>query len=363
MEEKIYKKKFNQTKTLELVETQANQERDFDAENLQITLEVVKDHMEQGIIGGWSTFMAFKNLTSYAISSYNSGLKVIEDDLEIRSEKLPGKRELDGIIYVENLNCYLLYLNNCIYRKDIDDNPAYVFMEGVFSDPISSDSFKYSTLNQRLILPKNGSDIAVVNLERKQIEIQIVRDQLSKIQDLKVFDGSENRICFLAEDGVIEFFSLNFELKKVCSTSRYQVRFLEDRIEVGKSIALCGQAKHLIAGLNNKYDSRSRILVFKINDRSLTQLKILAEWEMRLCSTLGLDFLKQIGTHILWISTFRDSRNFYIYDLNTETGEVKDLDSHRVKHEDYNPRITHDSQGCLCYVGFAGIIRRLRVLI
>ena len=71
---------------------------------------------------------------------------------------------------------------------------------------------------------RNWSNIAVVNLERKQVEIEIRKRQVKDIQDLTLLGSKETQIVSSTSQGLISLFSVNYGLRKICSDSSYQVQ-------------------------------------------------------------------------------------------------------------------------------------------
>ena len=142
--------------------------------------------------------MAFKNQTSYAIGTRYGGLKVINQTDPTYSAGFPeDKGNLWDMVYIRHLNCYLyVQEDNQIHRKDIDEDPPCLFM-GLDCGSQPGKFFKYSKLNRRLIVRRRDKGTAVVNLERKMVEIAIRKRQGSEtIEDFQVFRDKENQIAW-----------------------------------------------------------------------------------------------------------------------------------------------------------------------
>ena len=365
MEEKKSTKKLTQTKTQKEVEIELQKEGVvFEEKDLKITVEQIQDHSELEIIGGCATYIAFKNLTSYAIGTDRSGLKVIKEGAEIYSKRFLSSARLDGIIYINSLNCYLLYLRSRIYRKDIDNKPPYLYMK-LYLGSRSSNSIKYSKIHNRLILAKYlNNNLALINLERKRIELEIRRVDGSTIQDLKIVGPKESQIATIARNGRIELFSLTFNLKRVVRSYRHQVKLLSSEFECGQTVAVCEKNKFLLAGFSNSaFDTVTRIIAFGIGNRSLTQLHSLDKQALGLHTQLVLESWKTVGSHIVWVALCRFNKYVNIYDLDTKTGKLKELLHERIRHQKFLARGLHRFGDSLYCASDLGRIMRVKISI
>ena len=88
--------------------SQAEHDRNFQEENLEVALEEIHDH-SGNLIGGSSTHLAMKSEDSYAIGTSRKGLKVIEGSREIYLDRLLDDQEwLKDLAYIHHLDCYLM---------------------------------------------------------------------------------------------------------------------------------------------------------------------------------------------------------------------------------------------------------------
>ena len=132
---------------------------------------------------------------------------------------------LKDLIYIPQLNCYLLDYDYHFYRKNIDQKPPAPFMD-VNSDSQGVVSFRNSNLHQRLIMVKDGFSLVIVNLKIKKIEMKVKADRSTPLTDLRLFSPNENMICCLDVKGSVSLCSLKFDLKKICAQSEYQIELL-----------------------------------------------------------------------------------------------------------------------------------------
>ena len=96
-----------------VVEKQSNNGSESNLSNLKISDVLFKDHSE-ALQNPGSPSIAFKNLTSYAIGTTDGRLIVVQDSQELFSGNLEEGSEINNIVYVDHLNCYLLHSNNKI---------------------------------------------------------------------------------------------------------------------------------------------------------------------------------------------------------------------------------------------------------
>ena len=82
------------------------------------------------MIGGEWTFLAFKNSNSFGIGTNRKGLILIENSARIFCQRFSlHENKLRGLIYIDHLDCYLLNLCSKIFRKDLTDQPPYLYMD------------------------------------------------------------------------------------------------------------------------------------------------------------------------------------------------------------------------------------------
>ena len=221
----------------------------FEEDDIEVVLEEIDDHY-MSLIGGNLTFMGIKNQASNAVATVYLGLKVMENSREIYLGNLPfGPKWLSDLVYINHLNFYLLEYGGKIYRKDIDKNPRFVFMD-LNCRAGEGKNLKYSKLNKRLIVPKDGKNIAVVNLERRQIEVEMKSGpHYPSIEDFIIFGRKEDKIAWITRNGLAYLSSVRYDLKKITSKSVLQVQLIQERGERPSCLAVCDQGKYLVAVL------------------------------------------------------------------------------------------------------------------
>ena len=330
-------------------------------EDLRIEVKKLAEHYESGIVGNWSTLSAFKNDTSYAIGTTLSGLKVIEKLNVVYSaifSEVP--RALRDIIYIEHLNCYLLNYNFKLYRKEINQDPPFIFMD-LDCGYRPGKCLLYSKLNKKLIVAREGQDIAVVDLHKKMVEMELRTTETTFVRDLKLAGKKENKICFTTIFGTIHLYSLNPRLKKVCSKNRYQVELPKETYEEPTALAVCDQGEYILVAFKERSKSfLSRIILFGVKGHFLVELSTILQrvymfGNLNSFDTLG--FCKRIGNHLIWFGLSR--RLLIVYSSNIESGELTKL-GEGGEHGSYRPMRMDRIGEAFYYTGEQGNIMKLK---
>ena len=125
--------KYWKPNTKQELEEDSDHESIFDQDDINLSIRRINYGDRPEFIRGLWTFFACKNPTSFAIGTDDHGLLVIENLVKIYSQRFAGdENRLKSIIYIDNLDCYLLHCNNRIYRKDVDTHPPYLFIDVIF---------------------------------------------------------------------------------------------------------------------------------------------------------------------------------------------------------------------------------------
>ena len=215
----------------------------LDVSGLKISLKSTQDLSEPNIIGGGTTLIAFKNLTSFASATNSKGLKVVENSTLIYSNTLPRTLHLSDIAYIDHLNCYLLVYNYNLYRKDIDVNQPYFLMKTVFSGLKRGTYLRYSKVNKRLIVAKDKTRLVVLNIEKRRIGFMIENKysmirKFSKIHDFRLFGSQERKMVTLGLKGSIHLYFISFDLRKIDTKNSLKIHLIEDLNECASSRSL-----------------------------------------------------------------------------------------------------------------------------
>ena len=216
----------------------ANQQKESRIEGLHLSVELSKDCHKEGVIGGKDTLVALKSTNSYLVGTWGKGIILTENGAEIYSGSLPVEgKSLRDIIYITPLNCYILSHDKKLYRKDIDDKPAYLYMDVESGNKLGS-CFRYSNIHQRLIMIKEETNLSVVNLETKEVEIELKKSAGNYIADFRVFGEQEDRVISLTHDGNVFVCEIDYAEKKGSVKSHHTEILDKKRDESIRSISL-----------------------------------------------------------------------------------------------------------------------------
>ena len=295
---------------------------------VKVRLSEYKDHREEEIIGGKVTYLALKDPSTYMIATYGRGLKVILNNTQIYSAKLPRKVALiNQILYAGHLDCFFLQNESHLYRKDLDDQPPYIYMDmshlGWFRSLI-----RYSSVNKKLITFKDNTWISVINLFTRKVELQIEKKSRSQIMDCKLLGELEDKILSLTWNGVILLHIVNYSIKKVLVSNLHQIQLVVHRQEYGASIAVCDKNEHILVEIEGFNQIASRMFVFKINGSEIAPKIIIENYELAEGPKYALQCAGNFGDDILWVGLSTGNSivaKVYCYCVRTDTLEQMNL--------------------------------------
>ena len=250
------------------------------------------------------TIAAFQSPTSFAIVKSRTVLIIVQNSTEVYSDELTRASGLFlDIIYIDHLNCYLLIYKDKIFRKDIDGTPPYLFMDldCQFGD---ASCCKYSKFNQKLIVVKDFENVLIIDLNKRRAEIEIRPSDPMKICRLVLLGRAENKIVFITLLGKICVYTINYDLKKICGKQSHQVQLIDERMEFCLSLAVCEKKSYILADFFSRTAIKSsRMILFKQEDYSLTQLAVLDELQMTQDAEIHIIFecWGVVGKHVLWV--------------------------------------------------------------
>ena len=316
-------------------EKHSQADTEFDESRISLKLEQLQDHSDDDLIGTMATLVAFKNATSYLIGTYGKGIKIIENHNQIYAGRLPvDEGMLDDIVYADHADCYFLHHEDKIYRKDIDEKPAFVFMS-IYDDHRGGISLQYSKINRRLLAVLSWRDISVIDIERKQAEIELKRNLGKHTMDFRVFGKQDDLVISVSKDGLVFLYVLSYDLRKVSTRSHLDLELLGDRKEQGFSVAVNDSGEYALVQTHSmKTFGTSRMFIVKIEGRVLTKAATLDQFSLKIRHMYALDcFGASVGKHLLWVG-LSDYWNGQarLYDFDTQTGVLRELEDKRVDY-------------------------------
>ena len=315
----------------------------FDENRLSLTVNKLKGFNEEEIcVIGDRSHLAIKDHESYLIGTAGERLRVIEDNQVVYCDAFSEYyAPLKDVVYVEHLNCYLLDFNSAIYRKDIDDQPPYFYMD-VKGSKREGASLKYSRISQRLIVNNDDRNISVVNLEQKFVEMEVeVSSNNNPIQDFRIFGENEEKVLSVTVDGVLSLHNFDYSQTKRFTLDESKIDLLKERTESVYSLAVCDKGRFVMVHLQAKNDGVgcfSRIIVSNLRGSKFQQMTTLDLYSQQLGRNLALECCGYVGSHVLWVGlSIHRKKMAHLYDLNSDTGELRELEQKRVKHLEWRP--------------------------
>ena len=183
-------------------------ETELSLDDLRVNIELVKNYEEKSRIGGQVTSIALKDHNSILIATLFKGLSVFENDIQVYTGPLPGKqRSLFDTTYYPPLNCYFMASFSQLFRKDINDKPAYLFLN-IWCGGRFGACLRHSNINERLFVNKDRHNISVVNPQTKKVEILMKKTVGDSIEDFKVFGKNENGVVSITSNGYIVLYNV-----------------------------------------------------------------------------------------------------------------------------------------------------------
>ena len=317
------------------------------------------------LIGGDTTILAVKNQNSYMLGTFSKGIKVVENKEEIYYGGI-GDATLKDMIYVDSLDSYFINLNQILYKKDVDDHPPYIWINWLYVTGEVGSCYRYSNINQRLVVNENRNSLAVVNLEDKEVEIRLKKHRGIDVCDFRLFGETDTRVVSITQDGWITLYSINYQEQSGSVLSYHNIELMEDRDEQPVSIAVSDDNHYALVEIGPYWGESisSRMLVFEISEQVLVQKAVLDQHSLQIGYKFVLQSCGCVGSHTLWIGLSVDQDGqAQIYDYDSVSGELTELEAKRVSHQEYFPyRMQRlGSKLGFYYTGDNGRIMSLRI--
>ena len=295
---------------------------------------------EEGSIGGHWTHIALKNNRSYLVGTWGSGLEVIEDGNLVYKGKMPGEdHSLWDVVYIPCLNCYLLATPGALYRKEVDGSAPSVYLTIDCGYRIGA-FLRYSDLHRRLIINKEGQNIAVIDPVTKKIEIEVDKNFQDHINDFKLFGEKQDKVAAVTKDGYAILYDLIYAQKWGSVTTCYKLKLIEKRNEQPKSIAVCPKNELILIEVG-QYSCPcycSRMMILKIAENDLIVKACLDHYSIQTAEKYALGNFGYVGRHLLWFGLSGEKNGaVQVYDYDSKTNEFKELRGKRESHLESAP--------------------------
>ena len=333
-------------------------------QKMELKIDEINSHQEEGIVGDDWTIIALKSPKSYVVGTMKKGLKLIENHKIVYSGTLPEEVTfLKDMIYIREMDCYFLNLNEKLYRKNVDNKAPYLYMDIVCGNGPGA-CFRYSNLHQKLIINKDGENVAAINLTKKKVEIVVEKSLSDEMCDFRLFGEQENRMVAITESCAIHLYQFDY-LKKIGDlVSRYKIALMSERHEMGISISVSDKADYMFVevGQSNSPYFCSRMIILKVYGNSLVMQASIDQFSQKLGYKLALECCGRIGDLILWLGLSADSDAVaQVFYYNQRNGEFKEIEGKRVVHREFDPVKLHRIGSDFYYTGHDGRVLRLGI--
>ena len=358
--------KFGRKRNQELSYDSNSHQDESESLDIELVVERVRGFTRGGVIGGSDTLLAMKNSTSYLVATSSKGLRLVENGKLVYSRKLFGdKSPIRDVIYVPCANCYLLDFNSQLYRKDIDEEYPYLYIDfrcgyrqGAY--------FRYSKRHQRVIVNKDCKNISVINVEKNKLEIEIDNKiQGDYVNDFRLFGSEEDRVVSVTKNGYIVLYSLDYAKKRGFEVTKYPLDLLKERFEEPVSIAVCERNKFLLLEIakvqKNNPPQCSRMMLLEVNQGSFLYKASLDMNNQEIGCKLALEMFCCQGNHILWVGLSWNEGFVQVYDYDIEAGQLRELKDKKVSHQEFDPLRLHLLEGKFYYIGKKGRFMELSI--
>ena len=198
-----------------------------------------------------------------------------------------------------------------------------------------------------------------MNPRTKKIEINLEKNLGKDIVGFELFGERENKIICITSEGYVILYCIDYAKKRGVA-AYYELEMRENILENLLSIAVCEKHKYAFVGIADlRTGMNTRMVMFKVRGDKLFKRTCIDQNRFGLTWRWALECLGYAGSHILWISLSknRDGR-VLVYDYDTETEELKELDM-RVGHQEDEPTKLHLVDGEFYYTGKKGQLMKL----
>ena len=316
-------------------------EEDSRLKNIEFSLKELNSFKETDIIGSDRTYLALKNTSSYMIGTQSQGIKVIENNSEVYSSKLP----VDGawlcdIIYAKPVNCYLLAYNDRLYRKNIDGQSPFLYMAVRCGPRRGVSCLKVSELHNRLIISKDKKNISAVDLHKIEVEIEVSKDLGNRIVDFRLFGENEDKVVSITVDAFIIFYKLDYSERSGSILDSYEVNRIQERGECGTSIAVCDKGKYVLAEIGGSLFSPicSRMFLLEVSGDRLVKKALIDPYSQSIKQKLALECYGYSKRYLFWVGLSWNENGFaQIYEFDLMKGTLRERVGKKIHHLESHP--------------------------
>ena len=337
MEKETRKNKSNSEDQKFLNPNQASAQDDSSLREISLVVERYSTHTGDGIDGESTKHLAFENESTFLLATYAGTLKLIKEKNEIFSGKMHRANggRIDNIAYARQLGSFFLLGSGHLFRKDIDDYPAYHYMDMPSVTYAQVMYLRYSGIHRRLI-GVTQTKLRFIDLDQKRVDLMFSHSISGILIDFVLFGKREDKVLSFNHKGQISFLIFNLELRKLLSSKRYQIGMIESRGESLSAIAVSDKNDHVLASIEGNFPRCSRTMIFEIKDNFLVQKAVIdhSKFAGLTKSQSALSCCGRFGQHIMWVGLERGAGGrAHMYDYNVDTGDLEHLEDKSVDHQ------------------------------
>ena len=328
---------------------------------------VRSDLSKNQFIGGACTLLALKDQNEFMVATQKKGIVLYSNHLNnVILYSSSFNSIIKDLIYVKDINCYLMSVGNKLYRKDINKQPAYVFIENLCCGMMVGACLRYSKLNKKLIISKDGRHISVVNLYSREVEIAIKNENHGiELSQFQLTGQKEDRVVAVGNENLLVVYQIDYAQKNglVSVMSGIPLETRGRSWEKIKSVSVCPLGEYIFVELGQLKQPfySTRIFLMKVKRDKLIQVRVLEVYKQKLAVKPALDCYGYIGSHILWVGLSKGrSGKAYVYDFDVQTRVLREMSASRIIHGELTPvKIHRAGEEQYYYVGQNGRVRRL----
>ena len=304
------------------------------------------------------TLLAIRSEKSYFVGTFDHGFKVIEEGEEVFYSN--NTQIMIDAHYYKPLGCYFFIRMGVLYRKDIDNKPAYSPLD-IKPGSMPKKSLRSSNLNKRLFLGNKAGGLSVVDPENKKVCF-VIKSKKTHYLTFEIFGKKENRLLCVDQGGLIVLININFELSKVLSLTTFPVELNQNKDYIPSSLSISPNNNY--ACFAHRSGGHS-VMLFKIGLNSLELIKEIKNTQGRYSPQMSLGCLGCLGERILFLHLdyYFGQHLARVYQFDAESGEFKELEEKRTNNkEKYSISVERlDDSGVLYYSGNQGKVMKMRI--
>ena len=278
------------------------------------------------------------------IATENCKIRIIEEGLEIfvgDSDPDSVIKGLNDIIYCRNIDFYLIYQNNKIYKKDIDGNLPYLFLD-LICGPKFGHRFIYSDIHERLIIAKDKITRSSINLETKEIEIEIPKSEGDSIVHLELYRKDQDRVVALTKDGYLFASELDFSKKQGEIITVISIGHMINKLEEAGTVVVCPRSRYFFVEVymnDPEFHFCSKMIIFSLKNETFQREAVFCNYgHYYIGCKAVMNCLGYFKNTIVFMGlTLMKGSYAQLFSYNTDTKEFEEMKEVRVKHQEFDP--------------------------